>query len=295
MAVAQGSSEAERAAWLRELLERRGDEVLRRWGDIQLHGSATLGVAAGAQEVHDQAEEVLSALREGLASGRLVPSGPAYAPLRGLLAELSTRGARGGTTPSETAMGVLALREAVVAVARAEVASDSVDMEEALVTVGRLVDALAMTTFETYVRGREEVINRQGQELLELSTPVVRLWDGVVAVPLVGTLDSSRAQVVMETLLQAIVDQQATVAILDITGVPTVDTLVAQHLLKTATATRLMGADCILSGIRPQTAQTVVELGIDLADITTRATLADALEAAIRRVGDDPAAPARRR
>ena len=182
---------------------------------------------------------------------------------------------------------MLALREAFYVVAQTE-HDDVAAFSEAVGASARLVDALALLTFETYVHSREQIIRAQGDQLVELSTPVVRLWDGIVGVPLVGTLDSARAQVVMEALLQAIVDEHARVAILDITGVPTFDTLVAQNLLKTVTATRLMGADCIISGIRPQTAQTIVQLGIDLTEITTRATLADALVTAIRRV--DPKA-----
>ncbi len=150
--------------------------------------------------------------------------------------------------------------------------------------MAQLVDGLAVGIFDSFAEGREEVIAQQGQQLLDLSTPVVRVWDRVVAAPLIGTLDSARAQVVMESLLQAIAEDGALIAILDITGVPTVDTLVAQHLLKTVAATRLMGADCIVSGIRPQTAQTIVQLGINLSDVTTRSTLADALATAIDRV-----------
>jgi rsbT co-antagonist protein RsbR len=161
---------------------------------------------------------------------------------------------------------------------------DPDDRFDAAREAARIVDELALGSFDSFLSGREEVISEQGAQLLELSTPVVRVWDRVVAAPLVGTLDSARAQVVMESLLQAISDDRALVAILDITGVPTVDTLVAQHLLKTVAATRLMGADCIVSGIAPQTAQTMVQLGIDLSEVTTRASLADALALAIARV-----------
>jgi rsbT co-antagonist protein RsbR len=211
--------------------------------------------------------------------------------LRAVVAESSRRGAREGVAPAETAHGVLALREAFNQAAQSE-QTDMSAYIEAVIASARLVDALALLTFETYVQSREQVIRAQGAQLTELSTPVVQLWDGIVAVPLVGTLDSGRAQVVMEALLQAIVDEHAQVAILDITGVPTFDTLVAQNLLKTVTATRLMGADCIISGIRPQTAQTIVQLGIDLTEITTRASLADALKTAIRRVDPKAAASA---
>ena len=145
-----------------------------------------------------------------------------------------------------------------------------------------LLDRLGLFTTEVYQRSREEVIARQQQELLELSTPVVKLWEGVVAVPLIGTLDSARTQVVMENLLTRIVETGAQVAIIDITGVPTVDTLVAQHLIKTVAAARLMGAECIISGIRPQIAQTIVHLGVELENVTTKATLADAIAVALR-------------
>jgi rsbT co-antagonist protein RsbR len=148
-----------------------------------------------------------------------------------------------------------------------------------------LLDELGLYTTEVNQKTREEVISRQEQELLELSTPVVRLWDGVLALPLIGTLDSARTQVVMESLLEKIVQTGAGIAIIDITGVPTVDTLVAQHLLKTVAAARLMGADCIISGIRPQIAQTIVHLGVVLSDVTTKATLADALAVALGRLG----------
>jgi rsbT co-antagonist protein RsbR len=281
-----GASEGDRARGLVDLLDRRGDEVLRAWVALQTRGSAVLGSVGESAEVSARSREFLTALREGLAaSGRVDdPTGPEFDEVRALVADISRTGVRAGASPAETAHGVLALREALFGVLQTE-HTDASSLGVAAATSGTLVDALALLTFETYVRGREEVIARQNQQLMELSTPVVRLWDGIVAVPLIGTLDSARAQVVMETLLQAIVDENAQVAILDITGVPTVDTLVAQHLLKTVSATRLMGADCIISGIRPQTAQTIVQLGIDLTDIITRATLADALSTGIARVG----------
>jgi rsbT co-antagonist protein RsbR len=282
----EGTSESDRARALVDLLDRRGDEILSAWVALQTRGSAVLGAVGESADVTARSHEFLTALRNALsASGRVDdPSGPHFEEVRAIVADISRTGVRGGASPAETAHGVLALREALFGVLQTE-HTDSRSLGAAVATSGTLVDALALLTFETYVRGREDVIARQNQQLMELSTPVVRLWDGIVAVPLIGTLDSARAQVVMETLLQAIVDENAQVAILDITGVPTVDTLVAQHLLKTVTATRLMGADCIISGIRPQTAQTIVQLGIDLADIITRATLADALSTGIERVG----------
>jgi rsbT co-antagonist protein RsbR len=283
-------SEADRARWLGDLLEHRRDAVLAAWADAR--GGAPLSVAGSFGPADaDRSEELLDALRQGLLDGGTDVDAPAFDGLRRMLADLSVHGARAGASPQQTGTGVLALAEGLVAVAVADPAPQ-VDPLTAVQTITRLVNALALHTVATYLSGREEVIGRQSAQLLELSTPVVRLWDGVVGAPLVGTLDSARAQVVMESLLQAIVDEHASVAILDITGVPTVDTLVAQHLLKTVTATRLMGADCIISGIRPSTAQTIVQLGIDLADITTRATLADALSTAIERVAAAAPAPA---
>ncbi len=279
-------SEGDRARWFVGLLDRRGDEVLTAWNRLQAEDGASRSAVGDARELMARSEAVLSALRTSVqSSGRIDdPAGPEFESLRRLLSERSIRGAREGLSPAEVAHGVLALREALFVVLQTEHDDESVGLTQAAMITGRLVDGLALLTFEFYVRGREDVISRQNQQLLELSTPVVQLWDGVLGVPLVGTLDSARAQVVMETLLEAIVTERAQVAILDITGVPTVDTLVAQHLLKTVTATRLMGADCIISGIRPQTAQTIVQLGIDLNDITTRATLADALATAIGRI-----------
>jgi rsbT co-antagonist protein RsbR len=273
----QHGTQAVLADRLRAVLVEGRAEVVASWAEVQLrdrHAPADEGL------VVDRAESLLDALVDGLAASHGVDLGhPGFQTLRDLLAAASTQGARAGATPTETATAVLSLREVLLERADPDLTR----------LIGRLVDAMALVTFETFVAGRQDIIGRQRAELLDLSTPVVRLWDGIVAVPLVGTLDSSRAQVVMEALLQAIVDQRARVAILDITGVPTVDTLVAQHLLKTVTATRLMGADAIISGIRPSTAQTIVQLGIDLSDITTRSTLADALETAIARVSD-PAA-----
>jgi rsbT co-antagonist protein RsbR len=157
-----------------------------------------------------------------------------------------------------------------------------------------LIDRLGLETTNAFLKGREEVIRRQQQELLEISTPVVRLWDGILALPLIGTLDSARTQVVMQNLLEAIVSYSAAIAIIDITGVPTVDTLVAQYLLKTVAAARLMGADCIISGIRPQIAQTIIHLGVDLADVITKATLADAFQIALRKLQNGPAGAGKR-
>jgi rsbT co-antagonist protein RsbR len=274
---------------LADVLERREAEIVERWMEIQRRESANPFATAEGTQL-DEARDLVASVREALAAsdvpiGRVVAD---FEPLRTSLVDLSGRRARQGSSPTGTALGVLGLKYALVDVLQEEAggqpALSGAELVEAVICVNRIIDAAGLLTFETYVQGREEIIHRQNQQLLELSTPVVRLWDEVLAVPLIGTLDSSRTQVVTENLLQAIQDHEARVAIIDITGVPTVDTLVAQHLLQTVTATRLMGADCIISGIRPQTAQTIAQLGIDLADIITRASLADALSTAIELV-----------
>jgi len=207
---------------------------------------------------------------------------PAWAPLRDALTQLSGARAAQGASAAETSRFVLAIKKPVFAGLEQRHGGDPKALMAHVGWATSLVDKMAQWTAGTYQRAREETIKRQQMELLELSTPVVKLWEGVLAVPMIGTLDSSRTQLVMETLLQRIVETGSELAIIDITGVPTVDTLVAQHLLKTVTAIRLMGADCIISGIRPQIAQTIVHLGIDLQGITTKASLADALALALR-------------
>jgi rsbT co-antagonist protein RsbR len=204
--------------------------------------------------------------------------------MRELLDDISRDRAVQGYSPSETANFVFALKEPLFELLRQDLASDAGLLAKETWVASNLIDRLGLHTIECYARIREEVITRQQQELLELSTPVVELWDGILALPLIGTLDSSRTQIVMESLLQRIVTSGAEIAIIDITGVPTVDTLVAQHLIKTISAARLMGADCILSGIRPQIAQTIVHLGLEL-NVVSKATMADALALALRRSG----------
>jgi rsbT co-antagonist protein RsbR len=234
-------------------------------------------------ELRQQSGEFLQHLREALrAGGGGDLDSPAWAPLRDLLARVSRARALKGFTPTETATFVLSLKRPLFARAGA---GDPARLMDSMWAVTTLLDRLGLYTTEAYQRSREEVIHRQQQELMELSTPVVKLWDGILAVPLIGTLDSARTQVVMESLLQRIVDTEASIAIIDITGVPTVDTLVAQHLLKTVAAARLMGADCIISGIRPQIAQTIVHLGVELHGAATKATLADAISMALRQNG----------
>jgi len=204
--------------------------------------------------------------------------------VRELLDDLSRARVAQGFTPSETALFVFSLKEPLFELLRREIGENPDDLARAIWTTTRLLDNLGLYTVEAFAKTREEVIVRQQQELLELSTPVVELWDGILALPLIGTLDSARTQIVMESLLERIVSSGAEMAIIDITGVPTVDTLVAQHLIKTISAARLMGADCVLSGIRPQIAQTIVHLGLEL-NVVSKATMADALALALRRSG----------
>ncbi|MFC9030862.1 STAS domain-containing protein [Streptomyces arboris] len=234
-------------------------------------------------EVDRELRELYAALVEALAAGGEDARGDNLSETRALLTELSRNRARQGFTPSETAISVLALKRAFEPALRDGSAEDT----ERYLRLSRILDDLALFTIETYTRTREEIISSQATQLMELSTPVVKLWDGVIAVPLVGTLDSARTQVVMEKLLQALVDTGSEQAIIDITGVPAVDTQVAQHLLKTIVAARLMGAECTVSGIRPQIAQTIVALGIEFGDIVTKATLADALQLALKKSGID--------
>ena len=249
--------------------------ILADWLRTQEAASGP-GSRISSGELQVQCRRFLALLRQGLAGGATDVQDAEFTDLRDMLRETSRSRAIQGFTPGETATFVFSLKEALFG----RLSQDS----EAAWAASRLLDGFGLFTFEAYQRAREEVIVRQQREIAELSTPVVKLWEGVLALPLIGTLDSERTQVVMENLLQNIVDLNAEIAIIDITGVPTVDTLVAQHLLKTIAAARLMGADCIISGMRPQIAQTMVHLGVDL-NVVTKASLADAFKLALRRVG----------
>jgi rsbT co-antagonist protein RsbR len=238
------------------------------------------------QEMKSQAADVLAAIWAVPAETPLDNlNASAWQPLRELLATLSASRAVQGFTPSETALFVLSMKSVLFDLIQKQPDVDAKTIIKDTFVVGDFIDKLALHTTDAFIHGRDQVIIRQQEEMLELSTPVVTLWDGIVALPLIGTLDSARTQVVMESLLQAIVQTNSRFAIIDITGVPTVDTLVAQHLLKTITAARLMGAECILSGIRPQIAQTIVHLGINLEDVISKARLADAFKIALERSG----------
>lgn len=237
-------------------------------------------------ELEEQARAFVRLLTEALQSdaGDDIAT-PAWAPIRELLAGLSISRARQGFTPTETATFVFSFKQPLFSILREDFEKDAEGLIHQLWAATLLLDKLGLFTAETFQKSREDVISRQQRDVLELSTPVVELWEGILALPLIGTLDSERTQVVMETLLERIVETGASIAIIDITGVPTVDTLVAQHLLKTVGAARLMGAECIISGIRPQIAQTIVHLGVDLSAVITKATLADALSVALDRLG----------
>ncbi|MBL6276842.1 STAS domain-containing protein [Micromonospora fiedleri] len=270
---------ADESSRLAGLLTSHVDQVTQRWTEVvagQLRGRLSQA------ELRQQVQELHRALVDALGKGLTDLAAEEATELRAVLAEVSRGQARQGFSAAETATGVFALKDALLSVMEADQSAGTL---RDYVAFGTLVDQMGLFTFESYVRTRESLIADQAEQLLELSTPVVKLWEGVVAVPLVGTLDSARAQVVMERLLQTLVDTGSPYAIIDITGVPAVDTQVAQHILKTVVAARLMGADCIISGIRPQIAQTIVALGIEFGDIATKASLADALRHVLRLTG----------
>jgi rsbT co-antagonist protein RsbR len=268
-----------------EILSKRNDEIIASWLELQLGTGRKLS-AAERQEATRQSRYFLAALttaaKKGFADGM---SGPEWNRVKEMLTDLSASRAKGGYTPSETASFVFSLKKPLFAALRQELGTDGEALGDTTWQVTELLDNLGLLTTEAFQKTREDIIFRQQQELLELSTPVVRLWENILALPLIGTLDSARTQVVMQNLLDKIVETRSDYAIIDITGVPVVDTLVAQHLLKTVATARLMGADCLISGIRPQIAQTIIHLGVDLTDVTTKATLADAFAVALHRSG----------
>lgn len=259
------------------IMEHRED-IFRDWCNRVGETSSSRVTAA---ETKNELLPMFDAVCKGFADGRFEASSSAYEELRAILTEYSKTRARNGFTPSETASVIFGLRDSVLEALH----SGDVSAYAGFERFSLLIDKFGLLTFEAYTAAREAIIGNQAEQLLELSTPVVKLWDGVLAVPLVGTLDSARTQVVMEGLLQALVATESQHAIIDITGVPAVDTQVAQHLFKTVMAARLMGAECVISGIRPQIAQTIVALGVEFGDIATKATLADALRLALQRSG----------
>jgi rsbT co-antagonist protein RsbR len=270
-----------------DVLTKHEREILPEWVRHQQAAVTARPDLLKETDLRQQSERFLEALRTALKGGAALAdfNAPAWAPVRELLSDLSRSRARQGFSPTETATFVFSLKQPLFTRFQQTYAGDTAALSAALWDSTTLIDKLGLHTTELHQKSREEVIARQQQDMLELSTPVVELWEGVLALPLIGTLDSARTQVVMESLLQKIVETGAGIAVIDITGVPTVDTLVAQHLLKTVAAARLMGAECIISGIRPQIAQTIVHLGVDLSDVITKATLADAFAIALSRIG----------
>ncbi len=269
-----------------ELIQKHEGEILQDWVQAQMTAVTARPDLMQKAELEDQSRAMLQSLKHALASGDtgdIKSSG--WQGVRDSLATISQSRARQGFSPSETATFVFSIKEPIFARLQRDLAKDPAALAAEIWLINVLIDKLALHTMELFQKGREDVISRQQRTMLELSTPVVELWEGILALPLIGTLDSERTQLVMESLLTRIVETGAAIAIIDITGVPTVDTLVAQHLLKTVAAARLMGADCLISGIRPQIAQTIVHLGVELGDVTSKATLAGAFAVALKRTG----------
>jgi rsbT co-antagonist protein RsbR len=276
-------------ATMANVLKKSGKEIHVAWAkDLanNLHTTGKGRISAG--ELEQQTGEFIKLLTIASDSAKGTDiTASEFKPIRDFLEGVSRSRVQQGFSSDETAMFIFSLKKPFFAALRADAGKDADALADQVWRATELLDALGLHTVKAFQKSREEVINRQQREMLELSTPVVKLWDGILALPMIGTLDSARTQVVMESLLQKVVDTGAQIAILDITGVPTVDTLVAQHLLKTVTALRLMGAECIISGVRPQIAQTIVHLGVDLQGVTTKANLADALALALKRTGQN--------
>ena len=273
----------EKRTKLAEIVRNQQDTILKDWVDFQLNAITVRRDLMKDSELREQSREFLNLFTQAAQTGSDV-SEAIWKPVKDFLGQITRSRVLLGFTHSETATFIFSLKQPLFDVIRAAV-KDPKDLVSDMWTTTTLLDKLGLYVMELHQQNREEVIHRQQEELLELSTPVVQLFENILALPLIGTLDSARTQVVMENLLQRIVETGATISIIDITGVPTVDTLVAQHLLKTVAAARLMGADCIISGIRPQIAQTIVHLGVDLSEVTTKATLADAFMIALQRTG----------
>src|SRR5215475_4988729 len=268
---------------LATIVSRYEDKILAEWMN-EMKGTIRRSDLMKDSELRSQCSQFLRLMNAALAGGMSFQS-PAWDKVRDMLTDISRSRAQQGFTPSETASFVFSVKRPLFSQIRQDCKNDPDALADSMWLTTELLDAMGLYTTEIYQKSREEVIRRQQEELLELSTPVVKLWDGILALPIIGTLDSARTQIVMESLLQTIVQTNSKISIIDITGVPTVDTITAQHLLKTVTAARLMGADCIISGVRPQIAQTIVHLGINLMDVTTKATLSAAFAVALQRLG----------
>jgi rsbT co-antagonist protein RsbR len=262
-----------------KLLQKRKKQILEDWMNGQLADEGLREDLMSNEELREQSNELLDVLLKTLNEKNLSDvHSEDFEPVHEILSGISISRARQGFSPKETGVYVFSLKDALLNSLHHEMKDDPVALLDAFTRINKLMDNMGVVTFETFIKGREEVILRQTDEITEISTPVIQVWEGILALPIIGTLDSARTQVVMENLLQEIVETGSTIAILDISGVPAVDSLVAQHLIKTVAATRLMGAECIISGIRPEIAQTVVHLGIDLSNIVTKSSLASALK-----------------
>jgi rsbT co-antagonist protein RsbR len=274
----------QKSSSLGSVIANHKNDILSRW-TREMSTAIRRSDLIKDSEVQSQCERFLELLSQASASAGVNFQSTAYDSMRDMLNDLSRTRASQGFSPSQTATFVFSVKRPLFAAIREQFGKDVDSIATETWNATELLDSMGLYTVDSYLKSREQVIRHQQEEMLELSTPVVKLWDGIVALPLIGTLDSARTQVVMESLLESIVKTNSRVAIIDITGVPTVDTVVAQHLLKTVTAARLMGADCIISGVRPQIAQTIVHLGINLLDVTTKATLSDAFAVALQRTG----------
>lgn len=265
-----------------KVFQKKKKSILETWMKFQIADEGLRDDLISNEDLRSQSDEFLTAFVDNLKDENIDnPRSGDFDPVIDILNAISIGRAKQGFSPRETGNYVFSLKDALVNILQQEI-KDPQELYVQSQKIGRLIDSFGVTTFESFIKGREEIILRQTDEISEISTPVIRVWDGILALPIIGTLDSARTQIVMESLLQEIVESGSSIAILDISGVPAVDSLVAQHLIKTVAATRLMGAECIISGIRPEIAQTVVHLGIDLTDVLTKSTLASALKTAFQ-------------
>jgi rsbT co-antagonist protein RsbR len=259
------------------MLIKKKKQLLESWLKFQLEDASLREDLISNEDIRAQSDELLTAVLKVLDNEATDLDSPEFAEVIELISGISISRAHQGFSPRETGTFIFSMKDAFMNLLKEEIANDPEELFRVSLRINKVIDSLGIVGFETFIKGREEVIFRQTTEITEISTPVIRVWDGIVALPIIGTLDSARTQIVMENLLQVIVETGSSIAILDISGVPAVDSLVAQHLIKTVAATRLMGAECVISGIRPEIAQTIVHLGIDLSNIITKATLESAL------------------
>ncbi|HKC67298.1 MAG TPA: STAS domain-containing protein [Bacteroidia bacterium] len=263
-----------------KIFQKKKSTILEKWMKLQLADEGLREDLMTNDDLRIQSEELLNAIINSLTDANITDAQSSdFDSVNDILSSISISRAKQGYSPRETGIYIFSLKDALLSVLSEEIKEPEPLYKQTMV-VSKVMDSFGINTFETFIKGREEVILRQTDEITEISTPVIHVWDGILALPIIGTLDSSRTQIVMESLLQEIVETSSSIAILDISGVPAVDSLVAQHLIKTVAATRLMGAECIISGIRPEIAQTVVHLGIDLSAVITKSTLASALKTA---------------